>query len=118
MVFIRLIIIGILSIIELVLVYLVSIELVLVLLVYIELVVWVVFVKLVSGILERVFFVFYINICALILRLLCPRFMKTFTFIKLTGTIQRKIVGLIMILLTICITTTKSDWVMTNIIEI
>ena len=52
MVCIRLVIIVILVGVELVLVYLVSVEMVLVLPVSIELVVWIVLVKLVSGILE------------------------------------------------------------------
>ena len=85
---IRLVIIGIPSRIELVLVYLVSIELILVFLVSIELVVWFVLVKLVSGILEWFFLVYYIHRCALILRLVCPKFTKTFTFVKLAGAIQ------------------------------
>ena len=40
------------------------------------------------------------------------------TFVKLNGTIQRTIISLIMIFLTTCITTTKSDWVTTEIIQI
>ena len=72
MVCIRLVIIGIPSRIELVLVYLVSIELVLVFLVSIELVFWIVLVIFVSGILEWVFLVYYIHIFTLVLRLLYP----------------------------------------------
>ena len=57
-------------------VYMVYIELVLVYLVYIELVVWIVLVKLVSGILELFFLVYYIHRRALILWLVCPQFKK------------------------------------------
>ena len=76
MVCIRLVIVGIPSSIELVLVYMVYIEMFLVLLVYIELAVWVVLVKLVSDILVLVFLVYYIHNCALILRLVSPQFTK------------------------------------------
>ena len=91
---------------------------VLVFLVSIELVVWIVLVKIISGILEWVFLFYYIHKCALILRLVCPQFTKKIRFVKLTGKIQRKIVDSIMILLTTCITNTKYDWVTTKIIEI
>ena len=66
------VIIGIPSRIELVLVYLVSIEMVLVSLVSIELAVCILLVKFVSGILEWVFLVYYIHIFTLVLRILYP----------------------------------------------
>ena len=111
MVCIRPVAIGIPSRIQLVLVNLVFIELVLVLLVSTDVVVWIVLVKLVSGILEWVLLVYYIYRFALILRFVCPQFMETITSVKLTRIIERTIVGSIMIPPTICITTMKSNWV-------
>ena len=50
--------------------------------------------------------------------LVCPQLTKKITFVKLTGTIQRKIVGLIMIFLITCITTKKSDLVIRGVREL
>ena len=84
----------------------------------IELFLWIVLVKLVSGILELVFLVYYIHRYTLILRLVCSQSTKQFKFVKMTGTIKKEIVDSIIIFLTTYITTTKSDWVTTDINQI